>query len=332
MKYIVCILSLIIHSSASLAQGSSFTEEEVSFKNRDVVLAGTLIIPNESKKFPAIVFLHGSGPHEREGFRTYAEEFAKLGFASLAFDKRGTGSSGGSWVTSSLKDLAMDGLAALEYLKQRDEIDNSRIGFWGVSQAGWMAPVAASLSKDVAFMIIISGGGASPYASELHSYKAWFSAERFSQNEVDDGINLINSYMDYLSTGRNRADLASGLDTVLNENLKQVSQALSQILPSDKNRPNWAWVANYDPAEDISQLNIPVLILTGDKDNNHPSELANEKWRQGFENNPELLTIVVYPGAGHGIRMGGGHNVHGAFADGYWEVQFGWLWRNVLDK
>lgn len=101
-------------SSPAIAQ-SSFTEQEVSFKNGSVELSGTYMTPEGEGKFPAIVFLHGSGPHQRAGFRPYAEEFAKLGIASLYFDKRGSGKSGGSWTTSSLNDIAGDVLTDVEF-------------------------------------------------------------------------------------------------------------------------------------------------------------------------------------------------------------------------
>ena len=332
MKPILSLVPLVLICVTSFSQNLTYSEEEVSFQNGEVVLNGTLIISTQKEKTPAIVFLHGSGPHSRAGFRKYAEVFAKLGFSSLFFDKRGSGSSGGSWITSSLNDLAQDAVVALEYLKGRDEIDASQIGFWGISQAGWVAPLAASMTPDVAFMVLVSGGGASPYESEMHSYKEWFTAASFSQSEFEEGVNLIERYMLFLATGDKRGELVNTLDTISNENLRQVSKALGHILPSDKNRMNWEWVANYDPAEDIGRLDIPVLILTGDKDNNHPAELASEKWKHAFSDNPELLTIMVFPGAGHGIRMGGGHNERGAFADGYWETQIGWLWKNVIQE
>jgi S-formylglutathione hydrolase len=80
-------------------------EREVSFRNGSVELRGTLLVPDGEGPMPAIVFLHGSGPQTRGGFRTYAVEFARLGIASLYFDKRGSGESGGSWVNSSMEDL-----------------------------------------------------------------------------------------------------------------------------------------------------------------------------------------------------------------------------------
>lgn len=180
-----CIFLLTFVVANEVTGQSSFTEREVTFNNDSVELRGTLMFPESRSLSPAIVFLHGSGPHERSGFRPYAEEFAKLGVASLFFDKRGTGSSGGSWITSSLDDLAGDALSAVQFLKEQEKIDPDRIGFWGISQAGWIAPKAASQSEDIAFMILISGGGASPKESEYYSYE-----KLFEQHGLDDELKI----------------------------------------------------------------------------------------------------------------------------------------------
>lgn len=333
MKSILSISVILLCLAHAIGQDSIFEEEEVTFKNGAVELSGTLMFTDQSKKSPAIVFLHGSGPHERKGFREYAKIFAKLGYSSLFFDKRGTGTSSGSWITASLEDLAKDGAAAVAYLKTRTEIDQTKIGFWGVSQAGWVAPYAASLTKDISFMILISGGGASPYESEMHSYKSWFSAMNFTEEEKQQGIGIIEEYMKYLSSGNGREKLANKLDAVTNKNVQMLSKQLGHILPSEKNRPNWEWVATYDPSEHLKNLEVPVLILAGDLDTNHPTALANEKWETAFADSSELLTTVVFPGAGHGIRVGGhNHGQPGTFADGYWEIQLGWLWKQVVNK
>jgi dienelactone hydrolase len=53
--------------------------------------------------------------------------------------------------------LAGDMIAGVEFLKTRPEVDPSRIGLFGVSQAGWIIPIAASRSADVKFMILVVG-------------------------------------------------------------------------------------------------------------------------------------------------------------------------------
>lgn len=314
----------------------SFAERRVGFHNGSVELQGTLVLPAGQGRSPAVVFLHGSGPMTREGFRPYAEAFAKLGVASLAFDKRGTGSSGGSWTTSSLDDLAGDALAAIRYLKTEERVDSSRIGFWGISQGGWIAPRAAARSEDVAFMILISGGGVSPRESELYSYGQAFEEAGFSEAESSEGFAVLDDYFRYLASGEGRPALVErleALDANRDSPLHLLAERLGQVLPSSENRPNWSWVATYDPASDIAKVTCPVLLMFGDQDKEQPTELAVERWREGLgKAGNDDVTLMIFPGAGHGIRMGRHHGGHERppFADGYREAMLGWLWLHVV--
>ena len=88
--------------------------------------------------------------------------FATHGVAALAYDKRGVNESTGDFRIVSFTDLAADGLAAVAVVKARTDIDPGRIGVWGMSQGGWLGPLAASQSKDVAFVIAVSAQGCRP--------------------------------------------------------------------------------------------------------------------------------------------------------------------------
>jgi len=315
------------------AQNPVFNEKEVRFSNDSVQLAGTFIAPRQTTRGPAIVFLHGSGPATRSGARPYAEEFTKLGIASLIFDKRGSGASGGSWITSSLTDLAHDALAAIKLLKTFDNVDTTQIGLWGVSQAGWVATLSASQSTDVAFMTLISGGGASPRESELFSYRSTMQRAGISENEIADAERVINIYFTYLATGENRADLVTELERDRDKPWYKYA-SLDKILPSEVNRVNWQWVATWDPSPLIEKISCPVLLMFGERDTEFPTEIAVKKWRDGLKKAGNTNgTLMVFPGAGHGIRMREGFTGSGRppFADGYAEAMIGWLWKHAVD-
>jgi uncharacterized protein len=328
----IAILGLLWSSEAT-GQPFQFTERDVVFRNGAVELRGTLVLPASPRPVPAVVFLHGSGPHPRTGFKPYAEEFARFGVASLLFDKRGSGKSGGSWMTASLEDLAGDALAAVARLRGEDAIDPRRIGFWGVSQAGWVAPLAAARSKDIAFMILVSGGGAPPRESELFSYRQQFTRAGLSPADTALAEDVLKAYFDYLATGERRADLVARVESIRGGSLRPLAEQIDRILPSEENRSNWSWVASYDPVPDIATLTCPVLLLFGDRDTDHPTALAVERWRDGLRaSGNDRATIMVFPDAGHGIRMRDGQTGGGRapFAHGYAEVQLGWLWRHVI--
>lgn len=92
-----------------------------------------------------------------------ADLFASHGIAALAYDKRGSGDSTGSYgIVANYQLLADDLLAGVALLRDRADIDPARTGVWGGSEGGWVAPLAAARSPDVAFVVAVSAPGVSP--------------------------------------------------------------------------------------------------------------------------------------------------------------------------
>lgn len=337
----MCLL-LLAPSAGSPAAGESApagaAESEVRFFNGDVELAGTLVLPAGPGPHPAIVYLHGSGPMTREGGLEVARRFSGLGLAGLAFDKRGTGGSSGDWTSSSLADLARDGVAAIELLKGRSEIDPGRIGFWGVSQAGWVAAEATAYSDDIGFLVITSGGGVAPRVSERYAYAQAFERHGLPPEEVAEGLAAIDAYMRYMATGEGRAEVAAAIESAEARKAPWYELAsLGRILPAtEAGRRTWSWVGGWDPAERIATMRFPVLLLFGGRDTLVPTDESVAAWRRGLERAGNTrFQISVFPEAGHGIRMWGeGHHGDGGrppFAEGYWERMTDWLEREVVN-
>ncbi len=149
--------------STQSAQARASGTERGFFINGEVRLSYRLDLPARTGRVPAVVFGHGSGRQDKDSCRFLADGFLSRGFATLCYDKRGVGESSGSFVFVGAKDsilvfddLGSDLAAGVEFLKSHPEIDPARIGLAGVSQAGWIVPVAAAKSKP-AFMILLVG-------------------------------------------------------------------------------------------------------------------------------------------------------------------------------
>ena len=108
-----------------------------------------------------------------------------LGVAALAYDKRGVGESTGDFRAVSFTDLATDGLAGVAWLKARGDINPKQIGVWGLSQGGWLGPLAASKSRDIAFVMAVSGPGVSPAEQMVFYYANELRARGMSDQDVD---------------------------------------------------------------------------------------------------------------------------------------------------
>ncbi len=142
-----------------------YSEEQLTFTNiaAEITLAGTLTLPNTPGPFPAVILLHGSAPLDRDSslfghkpFLVWADHLTRQGIAVLRFDKRSAGKSTGNYDTSTIEDFASDALAAVAYLKTRREILTHQIGLIGHSEGGITASMAASKSKDVAFVVLMA--------------------------------------------------------------------------------------------------------------------------------------------------------------------------------
>jgi pimeloyl-ACP methyl ester carboxylesterase len=119
------------------------------------------VLPEGQPIHAAVVFIHGSGKQERD--TGLAERFAKEGIAALVYDKRGVGKSGGVYEGDrnvSEKNIALladDAVAALQKLSSYPSLKGIPIGFAGISQAGWIAPVAAGKTGLAKFLVLWSG-------------------------------------------------------------------------------------------------------------------------------------------------------------------------------
>ena len=163
---IVVLLIPVIFKGKSRAplQGPSLSEieyTEIFFNNDDLQLAGMLTLPDGEGPYPLAVIIHGSGTSARNSkwYLTVAKHLQENGIAVLLPDKRGSEKSDGDWRGASFDDLAEDTLAAIEFVNSQEELDFSYIGLIGMSQGGWIAPLTASKSEDVSFVVSLSGAG-----------------------------------------------------------------------------------------------------------------------------------------------------------------------------
>ena len=171
------------------------------FSNGDIQLAGTLISPITGGKHPAIILVHGSGPENREYILPFARFLIRHGMAVLGYDKRGVGGSTGDWNTASFDDLAGDVVAAFDYLKTRSDIDRRQIGLLGVSQAGWIMPLAAVRAKDLAFLISISGAGVPAAETTIDQAQNEMTARGMRPQAVEQIVGLMKLQYHFARTG-----------------------------------------------------------------------------------------------------------------------------------
>lgn len=135
--------------------------EEITFSSHSTKLAGSLVLPKDRAVTAAVVFVHGSGRQTRS--MLWARRFAAEGIAAFVYDKRGAGASEGSYEEEqsvgekNITLLADDAAAAFDAISGRDSLKNVPIGFAGISQAGWIVPIAAAKCPSSKFVVLWSG-------------------------------------------------------------------------------------------------------------------------------------------------------------------------------
>ncbi len=255
---------------------------EISFRNstQQLTLGGLLFAPIGDGPFPAVVVIHGSGTSTRDNrwYLTLTQNLQENGVAVLLPDKRGSEKSEGNWRTSDFHDLATDTLAAIEYLKNQQHVAVSRIGAIGMSQGGWIAPLVASQSDDLDFVVSVVGAAVTP-SEQL----------RYEENHNLRQAGFLPGF----------SNVVAVMSTAY---IKKIGQ-----------KDFWDGVADYDPLPYWQEISVDAFALFGSDDTNVPSEESVARLKA--LDNPRIKT-QVYAGSGHPLEdpVNQGNNIFRADA------------------
>ncbi|MDH3225032.1 MAG: alpha/beta fold hydrolase, partial [Gemmatimonadota bacterium] len=269
--------------------------EDVAFDNDDGGhrLAGTFTRPEGDGPHPAVILISGSGPQDRNealvGHRPFlvlSDHLTRAGIAVLRFDDRGVGESTGDFATATSFDFASDVLAAVRYLTGRPDVDRDHIGLAGHSEGGLIAPIVATQTSDVAYIVLMAGPGVNgerilQAQSALISRATGLSEERIEVNagyatrmyavlksdlSSDDAMTALREIAEEQMAGASAEELAAS--GITDENRDQVLQAQLGAL----NSPWFRSFLTYEPGETLEKVSVPVLAINGEKDLQVPYE------------------------------------------------------------
>lgn len=297
-------------------------QEGVTFASDGVSLAGTLYLPREPSvtPYPGIVLSHGSGQQTRYA-ATWAAFFVDHGFAVLAYDKRGTGESGGDYKAINFAELEHDLAAGVRWLAAHPEVDGKRVGIHATSQAGWYAPAVAG-EAPVAFLVARVGPPLPVGPTTLHEQTEEWRAAGLSADEIDQAAALWRALMDAAEHGRSRAEAQALMDAQrpapwfakAYEGWNEVSPAWWRQQQVD---------TRYDPVADLQRHPVPTLWFLAERDENVPYT-ASVAALHGADLPKNMLTVVSVANAPHSFLITEADgSIH--YTNDYWPRLSAWL-------
>jgi uncharacterized protein len=311
-------------------------ELEIAFDAAAGRLAGTLFLPDadspapRSGPRPGVVIVHGSGAVDRFGadrsLRPIIDHFTGSGYAVLSYDKPGVGDSGGDWLRQTFEDRAAETVDAVRFLAAHPAVDSARVGLWGISQGGWIGPLAAALAPgEIGFLVVVSASAMSPCQQYEHQLRIEMTRDGFDDDQISGALALSARRTAALAAGVPGAEiLAAEPPAIAAEPWYRYCDAGAEDL--DFVRPIW----QFDFAPALRALRCPLLAVWGADDVHMPAQ----ECASGFAANlaaarhPDFR-LQVYPRAGHRLRDGTPGAAPDTFAAGYLDDMTDWLGRRA---
>ena len=219
----------------------------------------------------------------------------RVGFAAVTFDRRGEGASTGEPSAGRFELLADDAVAVVEHVAALPEIDAERIGLWGISQGGWVAPLAATRSPRIAFLVLVASAGVSPAEQMRWAVPSQLRLAGYG----DDAVSLqsaARAELEEVVHGRGSAERAQELlDAGSREPWWSLAYLPGRLLDEDERR-GWIEEMDFEPEPVFARVRVPTLLVYGEDDDWMPVGESIDAWRRARGNE---VDIVRLPGVGH---------------------------------
>jgi len=296
-----------------------YIEEEVSFLNpvAGIKLAGTLTLPEHGGPFPAVVLITGSGAQDRNEeimnhrpFLVLADHLTKTGIAVLRVDDRGVGGSTGDVESSTSEDFALDVLAGVDFLKNRKEIDSKKIGLIGHSEGGLIAPIAASKTEDVAFIVLMAGTGLTGEEIIYLQSRLIAQSSGVKNEDIEQNLDVQRKIFAVVKSGEPVDIIKNKLQKMFlddfNAKTEDERKAMGDPEASFEAQvrqvtSRWfIFFLTYDPTTHLKMVKCPVLAINGEIDLQVPPKenlAAIDKALREAGN--RHVTIKEFPGLNH---------------------------------
>ncbi len=283
----------------------SYRQKQIDFTSGETFISGTLHFQDVNKKQPLIILIQGSGSAVKDDYYylQLAGFFINKGFAVFLSDKRGSGTSGGSWHNASYSELAYDISAAVDELIRIPVIDKKNIIVFGFSQGGVLAPMVSVINRNISMVINCMGTVTTAAEQELFDIENECSNTGYDMEKDGKVEQLYSKLFDYARTSQ-------GWDEYQNLALSAASKqwyicaGFPPLDSADWRIKFWKANVNSDGAEAWKFVTVPSLVIYGEDDTNVPSlkceKIIKEICKKFKKKNIELM---IFEGLGHIITL-----------------------------
>jgi len=296
-----------------------YRSEDVIFENKqaEILLAGTLTMPEQAGTYPAVVLISGSGPQNRDEelmghkpFLVLSDYLTKNGIAVLRFDDRGTAASTGNFGTATSVDFATDVASAVQYLQSRPEIDKSKIGLIGHSEGGIIAPMVAGDSDDIDFIVLLAGTGIRGDKLLLAQQALIGEASGMSPNQLAENELISKKAFEIILKEQGEEEMKGEIRNYMTQVFRNIpagnipgGMSEEEFVTAQVNQLSSPWMQyfiKYDPAPALEKVSCPVLAINGEKDLQVPPKENLEAIKAALTKGGNTnVTTLELPGLNH---------------------------------
>lgn len=285
----------------SVASDTAVVRRDISFENRGAILSGTLFHPAGKRARATVIVLHGAGVPLRTDplYRHLTEIMPRLGMAVFLYDRRGSGrSTSGGAAPGNFDLLAEDAVAAFEKLRNEPGINPRQIGYWGLSQGGWLTILAAAKEQRAAFAIAVSAPMAAADVQMNFAVSNILRIRGQPQAVIVRAVGARTTVDDYARGRRSRAEAEAAEAGVRTE------PWYDQIwLKGNIDDPEWRQQISTDPLQALEGSKVPTLVVFGQADPWVPVATSLSSLKARAADLPQITTRVI-DGADHSMMLG----------------------------
>ncbi|MCP4614141.1 MAG: alpha/beta fold hydrolase [Planctomycetes bacterium] len=272
------------------AEPYPYNEEDVVYENRNagIKIAGTITLPQTKGPFPVVLLISGSGPQDRneatfghQPFLILADHLTRNGIAVLRVDDRGVWQSTGEFKSATMIDFASDVHAGIDYLKSRKDIDSNQIGLIGHSEGGMVAPLVASETSDVNYIVMMNAPSKHLFDADVLAAQKELAGK--AAGDSDAKIKVQADWeISFFNAIKAEKDAASAEKVIL-EKFNSLDKEEKMLLGTTEDKikgkikyslsPWFEYYLSCDQSATLEKVSCPILAVYGDKDTQCPSKV-----------------------------------------------------------